>query len=157
MLPLFHIRWPLPPATLRMLFWVPLWGSWISALSERQWIYVQQLNCEHIRRLRPRLPVSTAVKCAGKSVVMSPYLKDITVMSSDGCVLFFKTLAKRIVSRDPASLSKMMRTPNSGYSESYKEKRTCFDRLLCGVCKIMTYNFMDGRRIWKILALGLAA
>lgn len=88
-----------PPASLHMLFWVPPWGSCVSALSERQWIYVQQLNCEHVRRLRARLPVSTAVKCAGKSIVMSLNLKDITVMTSECCFLlffFFKTLAEKL-------------------------------------------------------------
>lgn len=102
MLPLFYIRWPLPPAPLRMLFWVPPWGSGVSAPSQRLWIYVQQLNSKHIRRLRARLPVSTAVKHAGKSVVMSPYL----------IVGFLTTQAKSSVSRDPASLLNMMRTPN---------------------------------------------
>lgn len=85
---------------------------------------MQQLSSKHIRRFRAELPVSAAVKHAGKSGVMS--VVDYTVMSS--------------ASRDPASLPDTMRTPNWFFRVI---KPTCLDSLLASVCEMMTDNFMD--------------
>lgn len=139
MLPLFYIRWPLPPASLRVLFRVPPWGSSLSAPSEKRWIYVQQLSSKHIRRFRARLPVSAAVKHAGKSVVMSLYLilqrwVQIVFLS------FFFNNTDRKHCRQRSCLSPR-------YDENWflgVIKPTCFDSLLASVCEMMTYNFMDG-------------
>lgn len=139
MLPLFYIRWPLPPArppaSLRVLFRVPPWGSSLSAPSEKRWIYVQQLSSKHIRRFRARLPVSAAVKHAGKSVVMSLCL----ILQWWVQIVFLSHFFNNTDRKQGSCLSPR-------YDENWflgPIKPTCFDTLLASVCEMMTYNFMD--------------
>lgn len=122
-----------PPASLRVLFRVPPWGSSLSAPSEKRWIYVQQLSSKHIRRFRARLPVSAAVKHAGKSVVMSL------------CLILQWWL--QIVFLSDRKHCKQRSCLSPRYDENWflgVIKPTCFDTLLASVCEMMTYNFMDG-------------